>query len=72
MGPTWGRQDPGGSHVGPMNFSIREVTIMNYDAKYSYIFDIDQESRFWMLAAYNSIFKAENKIGSNVYLIRIW
>ena len=22
MGPTWGRQDPGGSHVGPMNFAI--------------------------------------------------
>ena len=19
MGPTWGRQDPGGPHVGPMN-----------------------------------------------------
>ena len=19
MGPTWGRQDPGGSHVGPLN-----------------------------------------------------
>ena len=23
MGPIWGRQDPGGSHVGPMNFAIR-------------------------------------------------
>ena len=22
MGPIWGRQDPGGSHVGPMNFTI--------------------------------------------------
>ena len=22
MGPTWGRQDPGGLHVGPMNFAI--------------------------------------------------
>ena len=22
MGPTWGRQDPGGLHVGPMNFVI--------------------------------------------------
>ena len=22
MGPTWGRQDPGGPHVGPMNFVI--------------------------------------------------
>ena len=24
MGPTWGWQDPGGSHVGPMNFAIWE------------------------------------------------
>ena len=23
MWPTWGRQDPGGLHVGPMNFAIR-------------------------------------------------
>ena len=22
MGPIWGRQDPGGPHVGPMNFAI--------------------------------------------------
>ena len=25
MGPIWGRQDPGGPHVGPMNFAIREA-----------------------------------------------
>ena len=23
MRPIWGRQDPGGPHVGPMNFAIR-------------------------------------------------
>ena len=23
MGPTWGRQDPAGPHVGPMNLAIR-------------------------------------------------
>ena len=22
MGPIWGRQSPGGPHVGPMNFAI--------------------------------------------------
>ena len=22
MGPIWGRQDPGGLHVGPINFAI--------------------------------------------------
>ena len=26
MGPTWGRQDPGGPHVGPMTFAIRVPT----------------------------------------------
>ena len=27
MGPIWGRQDPGGPHVGPMDFAIRVTTI---------------------------------------------
>ena len=25
MGHIWGRQDPGGAHVGPMNFAIWDV-----------------------------------------------
>ena len=25
MGPIWDRQDPGGAHVGPMNFAIWDV-----------------------------------------------
>ena len=25
MGPIWGRQDPDGPHVGPMNFAIWDV-----------------------------------------------
>ena len=25
MGPIWGRQDPDGPHVGPMNFDIWEA-----------------------------------------------
>ena len=27
MGPTWGRQDPGGPHVGPMNLAIWGVIL---------------------------------------------
>ena len=27
MGLIWSRQDPGGSHVGPMNFAIRELMV---------------------------------------------
>ena len=26
MGPIWGRQDPAGPHVGPMNFAIWDVS----------------------------------------------
>ena len=28
MGPIWGRQDPGGPHVGPMNFAIWDYSSM--------------------------------------------
>ena len=27
MGPIWGRQGPGGPHVGPMNFAIWVLTL---------------------------------------------
>ena len=27
MGPIWGRQDPCGPHVGPMNFVIRDTVM---------------------------------------------
>ena len=27
MGPTWGRQGPGGPHVGPMNFAISVISV---------------------------------------------
>ena len=27
MGPIWGRQNPGGPHVGPMNFAIWVCTV---------------------------------------------
>ena len=26
VGPIWGRQDPGGPQVGPMNFAIWDIT----------------------------------------------
>ena len=26
MGPIWGQQDPGGPHIGPMNFAIWGIT----------------------------------------------
>ena len=27
MGPIWGRQDPGGPHVGPLNFAIWGIAL---------------------------------------------
>ena len=33
MGPIWGRQDPGGPHVGPMKFAIwGEMIFATYSA----------------------------------------
>ena len=33
MGPIWGRQDPGGPHIDPMNFAIWEAfTCTNPDS----------------------------------------
>ena len=31
MGPIWGRQDPGGRHVGPMNFAIIYIYVYGAD-----------------------------------------
>ena len=30
MGPIWGRQDPGGPHIGPMNFAIWDIGRLTY------------------------------------------
>ena len=38
MGPTWGRQDPGGTHVGPMNLAIRDVTSALHCVSYGITF----------------------------------
>ena len=35
MGPIWGRQDPGGPHVGPMNFAIWVLISQLYLDKYT-------------------------------------
>ena len=32
MGPIWGRQDPGGPHVGPMNLAIWEGKFEGFDS----------------------------------------
>ena len=37
MGPIWGRQDPGGPHVGPMNLAIRVIVHWTLGSYYSKI-----------------------------------
>ena len=32
MGPIWGRQDPGGPHVGPINIAIWDVVYININS----------------------------------------
>ena len=43
MGPIWGRQDPGGPHVGPMNFAIWGYIaglVENYGISYTTVLEI--------------------------------
>ena len=41
MGPVWGRQDPDGPHVGPMNFAIfvgwGGICVLHYFEKSSFL-----------------------------------
>ena len=30
-GPIWGRQDPGGPHVGPMKIAIRDIVLFQWN-----------------------------------------
>ena len=55
MGPIWGRQDPGGPHVGPMNFaiwvvacSVQAITWTNADHREQILvkFDSKYEVKF--------------------------
>ena len=38
MGPIWGRQDPGGPHVGPVNFVVWDVMEkLSYSTPQNYV-----------------------------------
>ena len=43
MGPTWGRQNPGGPHVGPMNFVIWDIAWVSCHLKSTPIKLIEQQ-----------------------------
>ena len=46
MGPIWGRQDPGGPHVGPMNLAIWDVVLYICDMIYFHIRHFSAKYRF--------------------------
>ena len=46
MGPIWGRQDPGGPHVGPMNFAIWDAWILNSFASIVYVNEVFRTSSY--------------------------
>ena len=46
MGPIWGRQDPGGPHVGPMNFAIWDST--EQEVKHRFFFNFAAYQWLWV------------------------
>ena len=38
MGPTWGQQDPGGPHIGPMNLAIRVIYLPKSQVEINRVF----------------------------------
>ena len=68
MGPTWGRQDPGGLHVCPMNLAIRVTACkpwQNTTKINSYIYCLR-----W--AVYIYLFCSHVVLGCMLVLIAVW
>ena len=47
MGPIWGRQDPGGPHVGPMNLAIRAA----YQTVWLFFFSPTVAHHIWQFSS---------------------
>ena len=54
MGPTWGRQDPGGPHVGPMALVIWAILVKRPNAVYRMIFESGKDHTHASLHCYNT------------------
>ena len=46
MGPIWGRQDPGGPHVSPVNFAIW-VALRHFDGMHFKVSDVSEVYGVW-------------------------
>ena len=49
MGATWGQQDPGGPHVGPMNFAIKvtKKLLVKYSQPQNFMASCQTYWRIW-------------------------
>ena len=81
MGPIWGRQDPGGSHVGPMNFAIWATMPITMRDRWIIVFQVVTfqplvPSQYWvifismLMCLYMCLYKTPASWGltSRVYL----
>ena len=71
MGPIWGRLDPGGPHVGPMNLAVWENSLNFADAIFNFCIAI---AAFWVAPwtinhHYQCLFTCS---APNYYLDRCW
>ena len=48
MGPTWGRQDPGGPLVGPMSLAIRGVYLMKAQPRKKILMGVGDDDIMWI------------------------
>ena len=84
MGPIWGRQDPGGSHVGPMNSAIWEcpqrsgepaqyIKMSSYQYRYSHYNDKTAAAHYFNertnLAPYISITSNTRRPENSCFLV---
>ena len=55
-GPIWGRQDPGGPHVGPMNFAIRVNLLTDINSNHGMDMGCYLSSMKTQMKYYNTLF----------------
>ena len=66
MGPIWGRQDPGGPHVGPMNFAIWEYF---WQACICFMFVDSYVLQYWISSEKSKCFHQLVTITSKVQIL---
>ena len=70
MGPTWGRQDPGGPHVGPMNLAIWVIIMLSvqYGISVLAIIESRMESVIFTTVKWNNIDRDLSKTNPCIFV----